>query len=716
MAGWELKEGKYKKEDINKEEMLRLVKKVMGEGIHRTSPYKFIFFEALLDNLENVGANLEITFEQVYASFARVYFNKYKIYHRAIHDGNSESKKNELEQVMDEYLEQGNYETLDKEKQIQLMRRAEKVGTKYVIGAFFADSEEKFYSFSKQEKLLYFNPSVYDMLKRYKNQIKRANNYRWNRYLEKNLEIEQVDSWSRPRCVEGLIGRKQIDKSIVLKGETGIPKGFCPYFKQAQELEQITLPGESNSMEIVLEYEGRVYAGQIRKRTTGQVALIIKTKELRDTIQSVFERSKQYIVERQVEGRKLEITVPIQYAEYIEFYECKEQEDTYRIVLSTDQIGEDVEIREGEEVSMNKEAKVLQDTDIVDHITYIHNYIKAKGFTYSYETLANLYLSLKTKPFAILAGISGTGKSKIIELFAEALGATAANGRYNLIAVRPDWSDSTDLLGYRDLNNTFHPGILTTVLERAAAEPNQMYFVCLDEMNLARVEYYFSDFLAIIESRKWQEGQVVTYPILQESVLGKDESVRSKYGALGIPDNVYIIGTVNMDETTFPFSKKVLDRASTIEFSEVSLDYDFDTIEVAKEEVACVDNAFLRSEYIQMQACSDYKDVAKRIIAELTEVNQILTPIQMHFAYRVRDEIVFYMIYNERFSLVSEQEAFDLQLLQKVLPRISGTTEGVRDTLEKLSKWCEGRYEKTASKLQFMIERYDQDGFTSYWM
>ncbi|MCV5767785.1 hypothetical protein OFN22_30315, partial [Escherichia coli] len=86
------------------------------------------------------------------------------------------------------------------------------------------------------------------------------------------------------------------------------------------------------------------------------------------------------------------------------------------------------------------------------------------------------------------------------------------------------------------------------------------YFVVLDEMNLARVEYYFSDFLSVIESRKWKDGKIVTSPVLPESITNKH---------ITIPSNIYIIGTVNMDETTHPLSKKVLDRANTIEFNTV---------------------------------------------------------------------------------------------------------------------------------------------------
>ena len=185
----------------------------------------------------------------------------------------------------------------------------------------------------------------------------------------------------------------------------------------------------------------------------------------------------------------------------------------------------------------------LSPKDAVDHIK---SYISSKGFTFAEGLIDNFYLSLKSKPFVILAGTSGTGKTKLVELFAEAIGA-----EYSLVSVRPDWSDGSDLFGHNDLNGQFINGPICEAFDKAIAELERPIFLCLDEMNLARVEYYLSDFLSVIESRKkGADGKITTKPIAQFED--------------GIPDNLYFVGTVNMDETTFPFSKKVLDRANTI--------------------------------------------------------------------------------------------------------------------------------------------------------
>ncbi|MDQ0871595.1 hypothetical protein QFZ77_000254 [Paenibacillus sp. V4I3] len=140
-----------------------------------------------------------------------------------------------------------------------------------------------------------------------------------------------------------------------------------------------------------------------------------------------------------------------------------------------------------------EETPLLDPLTVSERVATIKNFIASKGFMYPDHWIENFFLSLKTKPFVILAGVSGTGKTKLVKLFAEAVGATASNGQFSLIPVRPDWSDPSDLLGYKDLSGVFRPGKLTEVLVEASKPSNQYkpYFICLDEMNLARVEHYF---------------------------------------------------------------------------------------------------------------------------------------------------------------------------------------------------------------------------------
>ena len=223
------------------------------------------------------------------------------------------------------------------------------------------------------------------------------------------------------------------------------------------------------------------------------------------------------------------------------------------------------------------------------------------------------YISaIKTKPFLILGGFSGTGKSQKVK---ELAFATCPNdgylninetspGNYLLVSVKPNWHDSTDIIGFRSsIHNKYYVTDFLRFLVKAMHFPNVPFFVCLDEMNLAPVEEYFADFLSVIESRqKTKDGVVVTDAIIPASVFNDEYNSdfnifdslgferlnngmtnddvydtlfgsfirtdlinRLKRQGLTIPQNVIIIGTVNMDDTTNSFSRKVIDRAMTFE-------------------------------------------------------------------------------------------------------------------------------------------------------
>ena len=244
-----------------------------------------------------------------------------------------------------------------------------------------------------------------------------------------------------------------------------------------------------------------------------------------------------------------------------------------------------------------------EELSVKDTITNIKNYIAAKGFSYEDGLIENFYLSLKSKPFVILAGTSGTGKTRLVKLFAEAVGATTANGRYKMVSVRPDWSDSSDLFGHVDLNGKFIPGAIIDFVKQAEIDSNRPYFLCLDEMNLARVEYYLSDVLSVIETRDFVGATIQSDPLVSDTYYGSDLAAAGRYGTVRLPENLYIVGTVNMDETTFPFSRKVLDRANTIEFSYVDLIPNFDELPREVPQAMNLNNAFLKTEYLLLGQC-----------------------------------------------------------------------------------------------------------------
>lgn len=389
--------------------------------------------------------------------------------------------------------------------------------------------------------------------------------------------------------------------------------------------------------------------------------------------------------------------------------------------------------------------EVMDEQEIPERIEYIKSYIQYKGFAYPPGLIENFYLSLKTKPFVILAGVSGTGKTKLIKLFAEAMGATSQNGQFTLIPVRPDWSDPSDLVGYSDLSGKFRPGRVTEVLLEASQNLTKPYFICLDEMNLARVEHYFSDMLSILETQEWKDGRITTAPIIHEKSLVQ-EADQVVYGNLSIPENVYLIGTVNMDETTHPFSKKVLDRANTIEFNDIFLAQFPDEEQGTALSPTSTPNQFLKSDYLQLVDAFNVetKPLIARTTNSLVQINGILEEIHAHVGFRIRDAVCFYMLYSQRYELFSENEAFDHQLLQKILPRIQGSSVSIKRVLLNLMRECvapsfvvkeylenadllfdegklnklitQAKYPQSARKIASMLRRLEEDGFTSYWL
>jgi hypothetical protein len=214
---------------------------------------------------------------------------------------------------------------------------------------------------------------------------------------------------------------------------------------------------------------------------------------------------------------------------------------------------------------------------------------------------------------------------------------------------------------------------------------------------------------------------LVSAPVVEETEVGR----------LLMRDNLFIIGTVNMDETTHPFSPKVLDRANTIEYNEVVLDYFGFLSKDSVAEPLSVSNEQVAGRFLNLKdAYFDHEELVKKVTSLLVEVNTILEPIKAHFGYRVRDEVCFYMIYNDEGQLMSFDEAFDYQLLQKVLPRLTGNDLKTEDALKKLYRFCtnhewtdedvesivkEARFSKSARKLSNMIPKIMHDGFTSFW-
>ncbi|MBK1809528.1 AAA family ATPase [Clostridium sp. YIM B02505] len=556
-----------------------------------------------------------------------------------------------------------------------------------------------------------------------------------------NKRKKRPDSWVDINSDDkSFLGRKRVDYSTFDKGTT-IPERYHKVFLDNLS-EDVT---KGKQVKIKLRFKDKEYNASIRwpnskGRKGVTIQIIYSNKALKDLLQDKLRVSYDYIMNYLKDTGKKPVNIPDEYAEYIDFFKGDKPNNFIIKLINKDNSAiEDEEPEDDLDEELESEDEFASITDVNSEISFIHNYISSKGFYYSKDLITNLYLSLKTKPFAILSGISGTGKSKIIELFAEAVGANRENGRFRLVSVRPDWSDATDLLGYRNIENKFVPGIIIDIANKAMKNPDNPYFLCLDEMNLARVEYYFSDILSAMETRKISDEGIITQKLINRSQFGRDEAAYNDYGDVHIPENLYIVGTVNMDETTFSFSKKVLDRANTIEFNKVNLMYSFEDTELQELSAKKFHNDFLKSEYLNLSQCKDEKDIALKVIDKLIEINNILEKYQQHFAYRVRDEIVFYVIYAVSDDLFSFEKAMDFSIVQKILPKIGGSGGEVLDILIKLfnnlndsdyesegylddtqikamEKQCESsKYKLSSEKIIFMIRRFQRDGFTTFW-
>jgi hypothetical protein len=292
--------------------------------------------------------------------------------------------------------------------------------------------------------------------------------------------------------------------------------------------------------------------------------------------------------------------------------------------------------------------------------------------------------------------------------------------RHELIAVRSDWTDPRGLIGYwNPLTERYNTTRLVELCLRAAADPGHPYIVILDEMNLARVEYYFSDFLSAIES-----GEPI--PLFDPSLEEAEPDVPS---ALAVPPNVLFVGTVNVDETTFAFSPKVLDRANVVEFDEVDAAGFLGAAQPAEGTAFRLEDDRLEPSVLAVRGAPSAEARAAvtddtDLVADLLRLHAVLEGARRHFGYRVLDELVTYLAHAaERVSGEREdvlRRALDRQLVQKVLPKLNGGRE-LQETLEQLLAVCAGAspesvdpYPLAARKLRRMVRRLSDRGYVTF--
>ncbi|WOI26048.1 DUF3578 domain-containing protein [Cobetia amphilecti] len=407
------------------------------------------------------------------------------------------------------------------------------------------------------------------------------------------------------------------------------------------------------------------------------------------------------------------------------------------------------------------------------------------------------------KPFLLLAGISGTGKTRFVRKQAEATGSLADT--YCLSSVRPDWHEPSDLLGYISRLNGTPQFIVTDVLffiikawreilsakvKFEVSKNGQLevigdnkdlglirpYWLCLDEMNLAPVEQYFADYLSILETRSWSwRGGSFSYSsdlLLKSSTisqLGEDSTLREDLGlqgstydmawemfeqyGIGIPFNLIVAGTVNMDETTHGFSRKVIDRAISFDFGAFfpnSFD-EFFSPTIQNKALSYP----LQAQVSQLDLESTCDRNGEKSIVFLKAINESLESTPFELAYRVLNELLLAVVCAQPQDDKSLIAVWDDFMMCKVLPRIEGdrdklTTVGGEEILIKLKAVLQSQFasifnrsdsdliqrpdlyrekiitdsnsEKTLnipcrsiSKLEWMQQRLVSATFTSFW-
>jgi 5-methylcytosine-specific restriction endonuclease McrBC GTP-binding regulatory subunit McrB len=345
--------------------------------------------------------------------------------------------------------------------------------------------------------------------------------------------------------------------------------------------------------------------------------------------------------------------------------------------------------------------------------------------------------SLLTKPFVILTGLSGSGKTKLAQAFSTWI--SESREQYAIVPVGADWTNREPLLGYPNsllANHYVKPdsGVLDILL-RAHADFQRNkeelvkckpYFLILDEMNLSHVERYFADFLSTMES-----GDAIKLYSGSERYAeldNDDEPITSSLIPRSVkwPKNLFIIGTVNIDETTYMFSPKVLDRANTIEFriaedemknyfesqSALNMDLLVDNVETKRGRGASWAPAFMRLASREGFVINRkvHQDSFVKFFIELQRAGA-------EFGYRTANEMTELMAFLAHFN-VETNEAYDIAIMQKLLPKLHGSRSKLNKVIPPLLALCENDgkviYPLSHEKLNRMKKNADENGFASY--
>lgn len=334
--------------------------------------------------------------------------------------------------------------------------------------------------------------------------------------------------------------------------------------------------------------------------------------------------------------------------------------------------------------------------------------VEATGFLSPPGQIRRFLTALAAKPFVILTGNSGTGKTQLAQLIAHWLAGTAedSNHGYAVVPVGADWTDNRNVVGYVNhlrkpdgQNPIYQSAPVLDLLLRAKANHGRPCFLILDEMNLSHVERYFSDFLSAMESEK-------PVPLHNEKQPLQTAAGTLVHMSEPFPDNLFVIGTVNVDETTYMFSPKVLDRANVLEFRigpDDAKDFlaraDKPMQKIALATPGTAESFLVLSRRARGLAAPSLDPLAPASLKPSQETLQhlftLLQSVRLEFAFRTITEIIRYL--HTDYALAADkaswdwEESLDAQLLQKVLPKLHGSRRRLEAILVALSVYCENR-------------------------
>ena len=356
-------------------------------------------------------------------------------------------------------------------------------------------------------------------------------------------------------------------------------------------------------------------------------------------------------------------------------------------------------LKNGEIVRLNKTIKLkeiseetyeeFEEFEESEFILQLLENLKQKKLVFEEKQVINFHTALKTRRLVILGGASGTGKSQLVLNYAESLGLTNKDiNQFKMVPVKPNWKDDSDLIGYLDtINNIYRPsetGLIDILIE-AKDNKDKIFMVCFDEMNLAKVEHYFSQFLSVLELY----GNERKLSLYSKKLVGRVINGEQYPHEITIHSNVLFVGTINVDETTQTLSDKVLDRSNFIEFNTPTnhINNWADSIKQNIDTKSIKDNRFEKTVvdlYHFDNWSNNDKEIALNIfeIETLNQINNTLTKTDFSkgIGFRVLDHINSYML-NLPNSSLSREEAFDLQISQKIIPKIRGTAEELEGIL-----------------------------------